>query len=131
MARASVRPTLATWGIAELRKERVNLGLAAFVITVLSFYFSYVADAINRSERPVLLAGGGVEREAPPVHAQGVGAELGMNADRQIIVVAQQHPDVFDGAVIDGDGALALPEEHAGGGGLTSARSVVLARRHV
>ena len=40
---------LATWGIAELRKERVNLGLAAFVITVLSFYFSYVADAINRS----------------------------------------------------------------------------------
>ena len=40
---------LATWGIAELRKERVNLGIAAFVITVLSFYFSYVADAINRS----------------------------------------------------------------------------------
>jgi hypothetical protein len=40
---------LAAWGIAELRKERVNLGLAAFVITVLSFYFSYVADAINRS----------------------------------------------------------------------------------
>jgi len=40
---------LAGWGIAELRKERVNLGLAGFVITVLTFYFSYVADAINRS----------------------------------------------------------------------------------
>lgn len=40
---------LAAWGIAELRKERINLGLAAFVIIVLSFYFSYVADAINRS----------------------------------------------------------------------------------
>jgi uncharacterized membrane protein len=40
---------LAAWGIFELRKERVNLGLAGFVITVLLFYFSYVADAINRS----------------------------------------------------------------------------------
>ena len=40
---------LAGWGIAELRKERVNLGLVGFVITVLTFYFSYVADAINRS----------------------------------------------------------------------------------
>ncbi len=40
---------LAGWGVAELRKERVNLGLAGFVITVVVFYFSYVADAINRS----------------------------------------------------------------------------------
>jgi uncharacterized membrane protein len=40
---------LAGWGIVELRKERVNLGLAGFVLCVLSFYFSYVADAINRS----------------------------------------------------------------------------------
>ena len=39
----------AIWGIAELRKERVNLGLAGFVITVVSFYFSYIADAIDRS----------------------------------------------------------------------------------
>jgi uncharacterized membrane protein len=46
---------LAGWGIAELRKERVNLGLAGFVITVLSFYFSYVADAINRSLGLILL----------------------------------------------------------------------------
>jgi uncharacterized membrane protein len=40
---------LAGWGVAELRKERVNLGLAGFVITLLTFYFLYVADAINRS----------------------------------------------------------------------------------
>jgi hypothetical protein len=40
---------LAGWGVAELRKERVNLGLAGFFITVLTFYFSYVADAIDRS----------------------------------------------------------------------------------
>lgn len=40
---------LAAWGIAELRKERVNLGLAGFVLTVVFFYFSYVADAVNRS----------------------------------------------------------------------------------
>ena len=40
---------LAGWGVAELRKERVNLGLAGFVITVVVFYFSYVADTINRS----------------------------------------------------------------------------------
>jgi uncharacterized membrane protein len=40
---------LAGWGVTELRKERVNLGLVGFVITVVTFYFSYVADAINRS----------------------------------------------------------------------------------
>ncbi len=40
---------VAIWGIAELRKERVNLGLVGFVITVVSFYFSYIADAIDRS----------------------------------------------------------------------------------
>jgi len=40
---------VAVWGIAELRKERVNLGLVGFVITVVSFYFSYIADAIDRS----------------------------------------------------------------------------------
>jgi uncharacterized membrane protein len=55
---------LAAWGVFELRKERVNLGLAGFVITVLSFYFSYIADAINRSLGLsvlgiVFLAGGG------------------------------------------------------------------------
>jgi hypothetical protein len=41
--------SLAGWGVAELRKERVNLGLAGFAVTVLSFHFSYIADAINRS----------------------------------------------------------------------------------
>jgi hypothetical protein len=40
---------LAAWGIVELRKERVNLGVAAFVITVGSFYFNYAADKLDRS----------------------------------------------------------------------------------
>lgn len=40
---------LAAWGILELRKERVNLGVAAFVLTVGSFYFNYAADKLDRS----------------------------------------------------------------------------------
>ncbi|MEI9811939.1 MAG: DUF2157 domain-containing protein [Acidobacteriota bacterium] len=40
---------LAGWGIAELRKERVNLGMAAFVITVGSFYFNFAVDKLDRS----------------------------------------------------------------------------------
>lgn len=40
---------LTWWGSVELRKERVNVGIAGFVITVLSFYSVYFIDAINRS----------------------------------------------------------------------------------
>lgn len=40
---------LTWWGIVELRKERVNLGITGFVITVMSFYSIYFIDAINRS----------------------------------------------------------------------------------
>lgn len=40
---------LACWGIAELRKERVNLGIAGFIVTVISFYSIYFIDAVNRS----------------------------------------------------------------------------------
>lgn len=40
---------LAVWGVLELRKERVNLGFAAFVITVGTFYFHYAADKLDRS----------------------------------------------------------------------------------
>ncbi len=38
--RSCASVALAGWGIVELRKERVNLGVAAFVITVGSFYFN-------------------------------------------------------------------------------------------
>lgn len=40
---------LVVWGLAEARRERVNLGVAAFAITVLAFYFSSVADKLGRA----------------------------------------------------------------------------------
>ncbi|MEO8098955.1 MAG: DUF2157 domain-containing protein [Acidobacteriota bacterium] len=39
----------AAWGIAELRRERVNLGVIGFMTTVLVFYASHFIDSINRS----------------------------------------------------------------------------------
>jgi len=40
---------LIAWGMRELRSERINLGVAAFAITVLFFYFSSVMDKLGRS----------------------------------------------------------------------------------
>jgi len=40
---------LIAWGMAESRKERVNLGVAGFALTVLGFYFSTVMDKLGRS----------------------------------------------------------------------------------
>lgn len=40
---------LAAWGIRDSRSERVNLGIAGFAITVLTFYFSSVMDKLGRS----------------------------------------------------------------------------------
>lgn len=40
---------LAAWGIREGRSERVNLGIAGFAVTVLTFYFSSVMDKLGRS----------------------------------------------------------------------------------
>lgn len=59
---------LIAWGIAELRRERINLGVAAFAITVLFFYFSNVMDRLGRAESLVgigvlfLFGGWGLER---------------------------------------------------------------------
>jgi hypothetical protein len=59
---------LIAWGIAELRRERINLGVAAFAITVLFFYFSSVMDKLGRAESLVgigvlfLFGGWGLER---------------------------------------------------------------------
>ena len=59
---------LIAWGIAELRRERINLGVAAFAITVLFFYFSNVMDKLGRAESLVgmgglfLFGGWGLER---------------------------------------------------------------------
>lgn len=40
---------LVSWGLHEARRERVNLGVAGFAITLLAFYFSSVLDKLGRS----------------------------------------------------------------------------------
>ena len=40
---------LIVWGLREARKERVNLGVAGFALTVLAFYFSTVMDKLGRA----------------------------------------------------------------------------------
>ena len=40
---------LIAWGLKDARKERINLGVAGFALTVLSFYFSTVMDKLERS----------------------------------------------------------------------------------
>jgi uncharacterized membrane protein len=37
------------WGLQERRRERINLGVAGFALTVLFFYFSNVMDKLGRS----------------------------------------------------------------------------------
>ena len=40
---------LIAWGLKEARKERINLGIAAFALTVVYFYFSSVMDKLGRA----------------------------------------------------------------------------------
>jgi len=40
---------LVIWGVQEQRRERINLGIAGFAITIIAFYFSTVMDKIGRS----------------------------------------------------------------------------------
>lgn len=40
---------LVTWGLLERHRERINLGVAGFAVTVLVFYFSDVMDKLGRS----------------------------------------------------------------------------------
>ena len=40
---------LVAWGVRDGRVERINLGAAAFAVTVLAFYFSRVMDKLGRS----------------------------------------------------------------------------------
>ena len=67
---------LAAWGIHEARPARVNLAIAGFAITVLSFYFSNVMDQLSRSGSlmalGILFLGGGylVERARRRLIAQ-------------------------------------------------------------
>jgi uncharacterized membrane protein len=40
---------LVLWGLQEQRRERINLGVAGFALTILVFYFSSVMDKLGRS----------------------------------------------------------------------------------
>lgn len=40
---------MTAWGVYEGRSERVNMGMAAFALTLLFFYFSQVMDKLGRS----------------------------------------------------------------------------------
>ncbi|MBI1745356.1 MAG: DUF2157 domain-containing protein [Acidobacteria bacterium] len=40
---------LVAWGVTESRRERINLGVAGFALTVLFFYFSSVMDKLGRA----------------------------------------------------------------------------------
>jgi len=40
---------LVVWGVEEQRRERINLGIAGFAITIIAFYFSTVMDKLGRS----------------------------------------------------------------------------------
>jgi hypothetical protein len=56
------------WGLLERRKERINLGVAGFALTVIIFYFSDVMDKLGRSASLIglgalfLVGGWGLER---------------------------------------------------------------------
>jgi len=68
------------WGIEEHRRERVNLGVAAFAITVTVFYFSSVMDKMGRSASLVafgllfLLGGWKLEQLRRRLVARAMGA---------------------------------------------------------
>jgi len=40
---------MVAWGLLERRRERINLGVAGFALTVVIFYFSNVMDKFGRS----------------------------------------------------------------------------------
>lgn len=46
---------LVGWGLREKRKERLNLGIAAFAISVLSFYFDSFMGKLGRSASLLIL----------------------------------------------------------------------------
>lgn len=60
---AALAAGLVSWGVMEHRRERINLGVAGFALTVLVFYFSSVMDRLGRSASLIglglLFLGGG------------------------------------------------------------------------
>jgi uncharacterized membrane protein len=59
---------LIAWGVHEARRERINLGILGFGLTVMVFYFSNVMDKLGRSASLIglgllfLILGWGLER---------------------------------------------------------------------
>jgi uncharacterized membrane protein len=72
---------LVSWGFYERRSERINLGIAAFALTVAVFYFSNVMDKLGRSASLItmgalfLLGGWALERVRRSLLAQMRGAQ--------------------------------------------------------
>jgi hypothetical protein len=54
---------LVGWGFKDRRKERINLGIVGFALSILAFYFSHVLDKMGRAAGMVglglLFLGGG------------------------------------------------------------------------
>jgi uncharacterized membrane protein len=77
---AAASIALVMWGLEEHRRERVNLGVAAFAITVTVFYFSSVMDKMGRSASLVafgllfLLGGWKLEQLRRRLVARAMGA---------------------------------------------------------
>lgn len=77
---------MAWWGVATQRMERINLGVAAFAIAVIWFYFSSLFDKLGRSASLVTLGllflGGGWALE---------------RTRRRLIATAREHQPVEGG----------------------------------
>ncbi len=81
------------WGLLERRKGRINVGVLAFAITVIAFYFSSVMDKLGRSastDRVGLAADrGGMGDGTDAAEAGGAGCgECEMNFSSKGLVLA-------------------------------------------
>jgi uncharacterized membrane protein len=81
MACALAAIGLVYWGLQEQRRERINLGVAGFAITITVFYFSDVMDKLGRSASLVgfgllfLLGGWKLEQLRRKLVARTAGSE--------------------------------------------------------
>jgi uncharacterized membrane protein len=73
---------MVAWGLVERRRERINLGVAGFALTVIIFYFSDVMDKLGRSASLIglgvlfLFGGWALERTRRQLVARVAGGTL-------------------------------------------------------
>jgi hypothetical protein len=73
---------MVAWGLLERRRERINLGVAGFALTVIIFYFSDVMDKLGRSASLIglgvlfLFGGWALERTRRQLVARVAGGTL-------------------------------------------------------